>query len=58
MKFKMLRLVGVIGGIFVIFLAFSEFMRTYRADEPKWKYVILIFGMAIILTLTIFRKRT
>ncbi|MCV9386889.1 hypothetical protein [Reichenbachiella ulvae] len=54
---RLLQRIGVVGGFLLIFLATSEFLRSYRLGEPKWMYLVMIFGMAIVLTSTLFRKR-
>lgn len=54
---KILNKFGMFGGLVLIVLASSEFARSYNADAPKWNYLLMIFGMSIILLYTIFRKK-
>lgn len=51
---KMLKLYGVIGGFILLFLATTQFLRSYQEGEPKWNYVFMIFGMALILLYSLF----
>ncbi|SHJ77764.1 hypothetical protein SAMN04488028_1011198 [Reichenbachiella agariperforans] len=48
---------GILGGFLLIFLATSEFLRSYRLGDPKWMYLVMVFGMAIVLASTLIRKR-
>lgn len=54
---KTLQFIAVIGGFLLIFLALAHFMNTYRAGNPKWQYLVMTCGMAIILFNTLFRKK-
>lgn len=54
---KTLRLIGTLGGILVLFLATTEFMRSFNEGSTKWNYLLMIFGMAIILVYNVFNKK-
>lgn len=51
-----MRFLGVALGLIFLFIATSEFMRSYRAGEAKWNYVVMLFGMMLVLFYTIFKK--
>ncbi|RJE73953.1 MULTISPECIES: hypothetical protein [Reichenbachiella] len=57
MKPKTMQRLGILGGFLLIFLATSEFLRSYRLGDPKWMYLVMVFGMAIVLASTLIRKR-
>lgn len=57
MNIKRLSRYGIIGGLIVIFLAMDHFIRTYEQGTPKWIYLVLSCGMAIVLFNTLFVKR-
>lgn len=57
MNFRKLSRYGVIGGFIVIFLAMDHFIRTYKEGSPKWIYLVLSCGMAIVLFNTLFARR-
>ncbi|PIB34378.1 hypothetical protein BFP72_02535 [Reichenbachiella sp. 5M10] len=54
---KWLNRLGVAGGFLLIFLATTEFLRSYRLGDPKWMYLVMVFGMLIVLTSSFFGKR-
>lgn len=57
MNIKLLNRIGILGGLAVIFLATAAFSRSYHEEQPKWNYLLMIFGMIIILFYTLFKKK-
>ena len=53
---KLLRVLGVVLGFLFLFLATFEFMRSYREGDAKWNYLLMIFGMLLVLFYTLFKK--
>lgn len=57
MNIKKLNRYGIIGGFVLVFLASLHFVRSYRSGTPKWFYLVMVCGMAIILFNTLFAKK-
>lgn len=55
MNVRKLRFYGVLGGMLLLFLGTFYFIKTYKDGSPKWNYVFMVFGMALILFYTIFK---
>ena len=51
-----MRFVGIMLGLIFLFAATSMFMQSYREGDAKWNYVIMLFGMMLVLFYTIFKK--
>lgn len=58
MGIKTLRILGIVGGFLVIFLASLQFIKSYQQGETKWYNLVMISGMSLILFYTIFKKTT
>ncbi len=50
------KLLGVAGGLLLLFLATTQFIRSYQAGEPRWYYLVMISGMLLLLYYTFFRQ--
>ncbi|WP_420316718.1 hypothetical protein [Ekhidna sp.] len=49
MNLKDLRVLAFVGILLALFLSIWYLMKTYEEGEPKWIYLILSFGIAILL---------
>lgn len=51
MNIKQLRFIGTVGIILTLFLSVWYLMITYNEGNPQWIYLVLAFGVTILLTL-------
>lgn len=54
---KALRAFAYLGVIIVLFFSVWYTMKTYNDGEPKWNFMILAFGIAILLGTNLIKGR-
>ncbi|WP_109831136.1 hypothetical protein [Reichenbachiella versicolor] len=52
---KLNRIAVFIGFIVLVFMT-AQFQKTYQNGDPKWNYLFMAFGMAIMLLFSLFGK--
>lgn len=57
MDIKMLRSLAYAGIVLALVLSIWYTGKTYEEGNPKWIYLIMVFGIAIMLTTGLFGKR-
>ncbi|WP_425390142.1 hypothetical protein [Ekhidna sp.] len=53
MNLKEMRILAFAGILLVLFLSIWYLMKTYKEGDPQWIYLILAFGIAILLSLNL-----
>jgi len=49
MNLKELRIIAFAGILLALFLSIWYLMKTYNEGNPQWMYLILTFGIALLL---------
>lgn len=57
MNQKAIRAFSYLGITVVMFLSIWYTLKTYRAGDPKYNFMILAFGIAILLGMNLIKKR-
>lgn len=52
-----LKLIGIVAGFLVIFLALNQFIESYEEGNIKWYNLVMIFGMSLLLYYTLFSSK-
>ena len=57
MNLKKLNRIAILAGLVAVILVAAQFQKTYEAGEPKWNYLVMASGLAIVLFYSFFGKR-
>ncbi|MEP0368663.1 MAG: hypothetical protein ABJN36_12255 [Cyclobacteriaceae bacterium] len=57
MNTKVLRALSYVGITIVMFFSIWYTLKTYREGDPKWNFMILGFGIAILLGMNLIKSR-
>jgi hypothetical protein len=52
---KSIRALSYVGVLLTLFLSIWYFMKTFNEGSPKWIFMIMAFGIAILLSLNLFK---
>ncbi|MFY0608082.1 MAG: hypothetical protein JXR10_15290 [Cyclobacteriaceae bacterium] len=54
---RALNILATLGVTVVMILSGGYFYRTWQADEPRWYFLFLAFGIALMLSYSLLKKR-
>jgi len=57
MDFKFLKAISLVGVVVAMILSAYYVVKTYQEGNPRWYFLVMTMGIALLLTFNLFGKK-